>query len=638
MASLLPKNEYIFNNIKEDEYKESKVFYFYCDNLQEGMHILFWLEEFNKEMHLIKRGYNGISNYISIYEIEGNIYTIIISSFYHNGELPRTVRQIIYKIDKPDVVIYSKEQDKIICGIENTETAFVGNATWQRQGRIMNFLGNGFPFVFFAYYSKKDKSRNNVRKPSPLFVLSFLSLSVEKSTPAILSLYDHDDITQNLTNDDGSKMIDTRKESLSYILSLIKFGSDSSETRDKLKKCFYDMKYYYKKELGRVKEKELPAATLKILRKENLEEEIVQKIENKDKDYPFFIKSNDIEKNLFKWAPTSKKEFEVNNKKVGIKEFLKFKLNGIDFYELSPKCPVGITFDTEKLVNKLEEIKNNGDYFWEDSLNLNIPTIFILMRLTKNGKLSLPDPYNGRIPAFYELYKQSFGEINCVIYLVDHSDKNEYDPNYAKNQKIFKSINDYATIFIDRDFNVLDKNCDKALKDSRNKYIEEITEDNVTCFFETILKMENIIPSFINPPCGSWSDLRLYPTNKFLYLKRNDDRPDIAYYIPKDKDMYFKEGIYYVGESKATYTSFKSDIKFNEEVERINRLIDFIKSEIDIEVQYKTFIIFKGIPKMGIDIVEEIRQNKKSHIDYVVVIEEDNLKEEKNIRMIVLEV
>ena len=105
---------------------------------------------------------------------------------------------------------------------------------------------------------------------------------------------------------------------------------------------------------------------------------------------------------------------------------------------------------------------------------------------------------------------------------MDHSNENEYDPTYAKNMKIYKSINDYATIFVDRDLNMLDKNCDKAVKDSRKKYEEEITEDNVTCFFETILKMENIKPSFVNPPCGSWSDFKLYPTNKFFYLKRDD--------------------------------------------------------------------------------------------------------------------
>ena len=181
MSSLLPKNEYKFKNLEKDEYENGKVFYFYCDNLQEGMHILFWLEEYNKEMKLIKRGYNGISNYISMYDINGEKYTIIICSFYHNGELPRLVRQIIYKIDKPDVVIYSQDDDKIVCGIENTETGFVGNATWQRHGRIMNFLGNDFPFIFLAYYSKKDISQDAIRKPSALLVLSFFSLSIEYS-------------------------------------------------------------------------------------------------------------------------------------------------------------------------------------------------------------------------------------------------------------------------------------------------------------------------------------------------------------------------------------------------------------------------------------------------------------------------
>ena len=630
MSSLLPKNEYKFKNLEKEEYEDSKIFYFYCDNLQEGMHILFWLEKYNSEMKLIKRGYNGISNYISIYDINGEKYTIIICSFYHNGELPTLVRQIIYKIDKPDVVIYSQNENKIICAIENTETAFVGDATWQRHGRIMNFIQKDFPFIFFAYYSKKDMSRNNVRKPSPLFMLSFFALSIQNSTPAILSLYEHEDVNQNIINKDGSKMIDTRKESLKYILSLIMYGQNSDITRENLKSCFFDMKYYYKKEIERVKEKQLPKRTLDLLRKDDFEEEIVKKIESKDKNYPLFFDD------IFPWKPVSSKDFEVDDNKVGIGEYLKNQLDGIDFYQLSPKCPVGITFDTQKLVKKLTELKNTGDYFWEDSLNLEIPTIMILLRLTKNGKLELPDPYNGRIPAFYELYKQAYGQINCIIYLMDHSNKNEYNPNYAKNMKIYKSINTYATIFIDRDLNILDKNCDKVVKDSRKKYEEEITEDNVTCFFETILKMEKIKPSFINPPCGSWSDFKLYPTKKFLYINRDKDRPDIAYYIPEEGKLD-NNGTYYVGESKASYKSFKSEKKYNKQIDRINRLITIIDDKIGLELKYKTFIIFKGTEESGRELINEIHDGNRKRVDYIIVIEENN-KEEYNIRMIILEV
>lgn len=630
MSSLLPKNEYKFKNLEKEEYESGNVFYFYCDNLQEGMHILFWLEEYNSEMKLMKRGYNGISNYISMYDINGEKYTIIICSFYHNGELPRLVRQIIYKIDKPDVVIYSKNDDKIICAIENTETAFVGDATWQRQGRIMNFIQKDFPFIFFAYYSKKDMSRNNVRKPSPLFMLSFFALSIENSTPAILSLYEHEDVNQNIINKDGSKMIDTRKESLKYILGLIMYGQNSDITRENLKSCFFDMKYYYKKEIERVKKNQLPKKTLNLLRKTDFEEEIVKKIESKDKDYPLFFDD------IFPWKPVSSKNFEVDDNKVGIGEYLKNQLDGIDFYQLSPKCPVGITFDTQKLVKKLTELKNTGDYFWEDSLNLEIPTIMILLRLTKNGKLELPDPYNGRIPAFYELYKQAYGQINCIIYLMDHSNKNEYNPNYAKNMKIYKSINTYATIFIDRDLNILDKNCDKVVKDSRKKYEEDITEDNVTCFFETILKMEDIKPSFVNPPCGSWSDFKLYPTKKFLYINRDKDRPDIAYYIPEEGKLD-NNGTYYVGESKASYKSFKSEKKYNKQIDRINRLITIIDDKIGLELKYKTFIIFKGTEESGRELINEIHDGNRKRVDYIIVIEENN-KEEYNIRMIILEV
>lgn len=637
MNNPLPRKEYQFTNLTKEEYTEGKVFYFYCDNMLEGIHILSLMEKFNTQMNLIKRGFNGISNYISIYDIEGQQYTIIICSFYHNGELPRKVRQMINKIDKPDVVVYSLNENKIICGIENTETGFVGNATWQRHGRIMTFLKNEIPFIFFAYYSKKDASRNQKRKPSPLFVLSFFSLSIANSTPAIIALCDHEDESQNIINKDRSKMIDCRPEAVSYILSLMQYGNKSDITFEKLKRCFYDMKYYYKKEIGRIREKELPQKTLELLRKEDFEEELVAKIQNKDKNYPLFWEGNRSKKYISKWMPVTKKSFEVNNEKVGIGEYLKNQFKGIDFYQLSPKCPVGITFDTEKLADKLSELKNTGNYFWEDSLTLELPTIMILMRLTKNGQLSLPDPYNGRIPAFYELYKQSFGEMNCIIYLIDHSNQKEYDPELAKEMKIFKSINDYATILIDRDLNIFDKNCDKVVKDSKEKYKEQTTEDNVTSFFGTILNGENIEPSFISPPSGSWSDFKLLPTNKFFYLKRDSDRPDIAYFIEQAGENSEK-GIYYVGESKASNKEFKTKESYNREVDRINRFVQIIDRKIEIKVKYKTFILFKGTVQEGVDIIAKIRSENRYLVDYVIVIEENNESEENNIKMITLEV
>ena len=260
----------------------------------------------------------------------------------------------------------------------------------------------------------------------------------------------------------------------------------------------------------------------------------------------------------------------------------------------------------------------------------------ILLRLTKNGKLELPDPYNGRIPAFYELYKQAYGQINCIIYLMDHSNKDEYNPNYAKNMKIYKSINNYATIFIDRDLNILDKNCDKVVKDSRKKYEEDITEDNVTCFFETILKMEDIKPSFVNPPCGSWSDFKLYPTKKFLYINRDKDRPDIAYYIPEEGKLD-NNGTYYVGESKAGYKFFKNEQEYNKQVDRIKKLITIIDEKIGLELKYKTFVIFKGTEENGRELISQIHSESKKWVDFVIVIEEKD-EEEYNIRMIVLEV
>lgn len=641
MRGLLPKNVYRFKNIKNEELEETNQIEFYCDNLQEGMHILFWLEEFNPEMNLIKRGYNGISKYISFYNINDKIYSFTINSFYHNGELPTRLRQTINRLDKPDVVVYSKNENKIICAIENTETAFVGNATWQRQGRVISFAKEKIPFIFFAYYSKKDISQDTIRKPSPLFELSFMSLSVQYSSPTILSLFDHPDKEQAIINNDGTQALDSRKESLNYIFNLIVYGNTDERTIDSLKKCFYDMKYYYGQAVGRISRNEIPAKTLNLLREDNFEDVIVSKILSEDKDLKFFnvedfqqVKDNE----LLKWNPVTAKEYEVNNDKVGIKKYIENQFPDIEFYGICNKAPVGITFDTQKLINRLNKIRDYNNYFWQDSLNPDYPTIITLLKLTKNGVLSLPDPYNGRIPAFYELYKQSFGKINNIIYLMDHSTAEEYEPYEARQMKIYKAINDYATVLIDRELNIFDKHTDYAVRESRSRYELNTTEDNVTCFFETILKLEDITPSFINPPCGSWSDVKLYPTDKFLYINREDDRPDIAYYLPKNKKMFLVNGVYYIGESKASYNNFRNDVAFNREVERIDRLINKIKQAININnIEYRNFVIFAGKEDDATQILKDIREGRKQKVNYIVVIEEKE-DSEYNIIMKIFEV
>ena len=637
MSSILPLNEYKFTNIYENEYDDGEIIYFYCDNLQEWMHILFRLEEYNKEMILIKRWYEGISKYISIYEINNKKYTIVICSFYHNWELPKTVRQLIYQIDKPDVVIYNQRLWKIVCGIENTETCFVWNATRQRHGRMMWFINKWYPFIFFAYYSKKDKSNDDVRKPSPLFVLSFLSLSIKTSTPTVLSLYDHEDVTQRIYDENWVWMIDSRKETLSYILSLIINWYDSTETKTKLEACLKDMIFYYDKSVKRVKENELPKNTMSLLRSKDLEKILLEKIYNRDKDFSFFPwKFGDA---LFGWKPVA--TIDLHWKSMTISNFIYEKFSWINFYQLSPKCPVWITFDTKSLIQKLNELNDTWNYYWDDSLDEKKPTIVILLKLTKKWKLELPDPYNWRIAAFYELYAQSFWELNSMILLIDHSDKNEYNPNDAKWSKIFKTIDKYATILTDLDFNVLDKNSDKAKDDKKSKYKESITEDNVTCFFETILKQEWIRPSFINPPCWSWSDMRLYPTDKFFYIDRNDDRPDIAYYRPKNSSIWLKDNTYYVGESKAWYKEFLSIKNYDEQIVRINSMIELIKNEMDKldtnEFKYESFIIFEWQKKEALSLVEEIRAWKRLWTDYVAVIEEFK-QEDSDIRLLIIKV
>ena len=56
---------------------------------------------------------------------------------YGNEFTEKEIDYVIKELDKPDAVVYSVEDDKVLMGFESTATGLVGNATWQRTGRII---------------------------------------------------------------------------------------------------------------------------------------------------------------------------------------------------------------------------------------------------------------------------------------------------------------------------------------------------------------------------------------------------------------------------------------------------------------------------------------------------------------------
>lgn len=586
-------SNYQFKRVKIDDKNK---FTIYGDNLEESTQIIKWLYDFNTDrMKFIGIEYASLSEYIYKYEINKETYYFIAKAYYRNGKLPYDVRHVIKELDKPDAVIYSDEREKVLMGFETTSTTMAGNATWQRSGRIINFLESGIPFGFLAYFSKNDKSDKNVNKkprvPGALFVLMFNMLSLKYHTPALVGFFEHPDKAQNI--DALNPNDDWREPIFKYLLSLV-LEEDGEKY---LKKCYLNMKNYY------CNSNKLPSTnsefgdlSLKYLKNTNFEENIISDMKNKI-NTPFY-NSNNI---IFSWKP----------KKINKKIHKLFP--NIKFYQISKNCKAGITFETEKLVERLNEGKR--EYVEDNLKNIKEPTIIIPIKLTKFDKktctiIPTDDPYNGEITAFANIYLQSFPKANVMLLLCDHTNANEYNVEAAKGRKVYKSIDKYADIVVDLDLNLFSHESENSRVENKSKYENQFTtEDDVTSFFGTILLNEGIIPSFINPPCGSWSDIHLYPTDKYYYYNRNDGRGDIAYFDDQDQTYYF-------GESKKDYRTLVSTL--SDEYRKTKNLSEIVLKELNYQYPAKLFAIFKGSSEEAKKILEN------SNFDFVIIVDDAN--------------
>ena len=589
-----------------------KVFYFYGDNLLESIELVELFEKFNNnDIEIIEFGFNTISQFIKKYKINNKIYTFVLTSYFHNGELPDCVRQILRKNDKPDVIIYSVDNDKVIFGIESTTSTLAGNATWQRTARTTSFIKSGIPFAFLSCFTKLDKSAGEGKKPrkaSDLFVALYIALSLQYSVPALIGFYEHEDEKQNLTI--GKK--DWRKDVLLYLKSII--CNEENKQDEYLKNCYANMKsYYYGNDIERLANADeiFSSTCFQYVKNDKFEYNIVYDIKNKNNP-PLFTK------NLEKWKCKKYKVLKDNCELAyyyQLNDILDSELSEINFYQLTNDCKAGITFETQKLISFLNNNSSHRGYFQDYIKNVNYPTVILPTKFRKKDSnrgrmINTEDPYNGEIPAFYELYNQSFGPINFILLVFDHSNYTNYDIRSLQNTKTYRTINNYVDLVIDKDYNKMSNQSENAIEDIRDRYQNQfITENDVTCLFKILLSMEDYELSFINPPSGSWSDLKLYPTKKFYYYAKNDERADIAFY-EKNSNTY------YVGESKDNYSSLKTTI--HKEETKVNKVIKVISDNLNIEIKFKKFATFSGT----IDEAKDALIN--SSFDFIIIVQDED--------------
>ena len=585
------KNKY---NFQKFDLNVKNKYIVYGDNLEESTQIIKWLYDFNSDrMKFIGMEYASLSEYIYKYSINNEMYYFVAKAYYRNGKLPYDVRHVIKELDKPDAVIYSEEDEKVLMGFETTSTTMAGNATWQRTGRIINFLEMGIPFGFLAYFSKNDKSDTNVNKkprvPGALFVLLFNLLSLKYHTPALVGFFEHPDKAQN--RDALNPNDDWREAIFKYLLSLIL--KENGETH--LEKCYSNMKnYYFSSDKINSTISEFGSTTLAYMKDNNFSKNIIIDMRNNN-NVPFY----DKDKLLFDWTPKK------------ITEKIHELFPNIKFYQISKNCKAGITFQTKELIDILN--KNKKVYVEDNFKNIHAPTVIIPIKLTKldnktGNIIPTDDPYNGEIPAFANLYLQSFPNANVMLLLCDHTNKDEYNVEGAKGRKVYKSIDKYADVVADMDLNLFSRESEGSRIENKSKYENQFTtEDDVTSFFGTVLLSEGIVPSFINPPCGSWSDIHLYPTDKYYYYNRNDDRGDIAFFDPDDETYYF-------GESKKDYKTLA--LTMEDEYRKTMNLSQIVLNELDNKYQTRLFAIFKG----NTEEAKKVLNNSK--FDFVVTVDD----------------
>ena len=575
-----------FEKVDESTLPLDKTFYVYGDNLLESMQIIRWLGKYNPtELSCCKVKYISLSRFVYEYKYNNDTYYFIARSYFRDGLIPNDVLQVITNIDKPDAVVYSPSERKVLFGFESTSTTFAGNATWQRAGRTIDFLEKRIPFAFLGYTSKLDQSQagpsTKPRRPSNIFVLFHILLSLKYKTPALVGFYEHEDPRQNSGHN------------INYIDSVFKYAFahifNVADKDVRLKKCFENMCSYY----STVKPNELSKRIMNKLLDINTPREIVDSIKGSI-NTPFFY-DEDIK--LFDWKPKSLH---------GLKDSI---FHDLKIYQLSKNCIAGFCFDTRKLVDIID---SNHSVLSAPYFTLDEPTIIIPICLTKKDRDELvrtDDPYNGAISAFAEMYRQSYPRANVMIILTDHSLNNEYDVYQSKGHKIYKSITRYASILVDLDLTIFDKYSSNTYVVNQSRFTSlKVTEDNVVCFFDSVISSLGIRASFLNPPGGSWSDLILFPTSKFYYFKRNDIRADIAYYIPKK---------YHIGEAKDKFSSLMPSI--SKEYNKVMTIKNIIDSHLhESTITYDSFCLFYGNETEANAVLSQ------SLFDYVVILYDDN--------------
>jgi hypothetical protein len=172
MCDILENKEYL---IFGDNHWEAK-------NITENM--IIELTKQNLITNIIKTGCPALT----IYDFDYNDCHVCIKCL-GNYDLWlakfRKVSEFINFFDKPDVIIYDSNNDKVIGIGEFTETVSVGNSQWQRAQRMISSAKFKIPFLAI-YPFGEDRSQTTLRESNAILTYSYIKIYADTNLPAII--------------------------------------------------------------------------------------------------------------------------------------------------------------------------------------------------------------------------------------------------------------------------------------------------------------------------------------------------------------------------------------------------------------------------------------------------------------------
>jgi hypothetical protein len=590
--------------------------------------------------------YEPIDQPVYVFEAKsGHVIVIKACGNYSNWALPRSVSELVFRYDLPDVVLFNVSDNKVVLAGEFTETASVGNSQWQRELRKIAAAELGIPFVYQTVYSGKDDGQDTIREPTSLLAYNAFLYSIRYKTPSLVVFIE--------TNIEASRGR-IRKEALSpstisrwfcaYMLS------ESSEDIAVHKEIEIQI---YRSMAGYLKEPKLselrkggsesrlqqdlpcisPAVKSALLDKpDQFAAELSDYLHGEATGQDVFLAKHDfsdlMKSKMKPWTDKKSTDF--------ISEMFEFfEANGLS-QPIAPlsKFAAGIV-DTSDLVKFLKSSALNWSKDVERVLSQQSETVVIPIYFHKlsNGKPQFTkDPYAGNTAAFGELlgYGQLGQKKRSVLAYCVSSNPVGFDLHSKKDTNIYRSVAKYCDVLLldTKELVVKFEPHQKVHPSNSIKSIAEVapmylTEDMgvTTTYLQLGVVGSDWDACMIAIHHSSWQQIRIRDEdNKITTVKipRNSSKVDLVMQSP--------ENIFLMAEGKRSYEDF---FRSPQEIEKITAAFTNTREIIDSLYRDETtrkitaFVCLIDIPDVITD--DHMRRERKKISDSIAAGDLDSI-------------